>query len=38
MVKIYANLIINGLKTLDQVPVKIRKDVEDYLREIGYIN
>lgn len=38
MVKIYANLIINGLKTLDQVPIKIRADVEEYLREIGYIN
>lgn len=38
MVKVYANLIINGLKTLEDVPLKIRADVEEYLREIGFIN
>lgn len=27
MVKIYVNLILAGLKTIDQVPLKLRLDV-----------
>ena len=38
MVKVYANLIVNGLKTLQDVPLKLRTQVETYLREIGYID
>lgn len=37
MVKVYANLIINGLKTLDDVPFKLREQVRQYLIEIGYL-
>jgi hypothetical protein len=38
MVKVYANLIINGRKTLDDVPFKLREQVYQYLVEIGYID
>lgn len=37
MVKVYANLIVNGLKTLDDVPTKLRAQVEAYLIEIGFL-
>lgn len=33
MAKIYANLIRKGLKTIDEVPEKIRAAVEELLRE-----
>lgn len=36
MVKVYANLIMKGLKTLEDVPLRIRDDVYDYLVDIGY--
>lgn len=32
MAKIYAELIKKGLKTLDDVPKKIRADVEELLK------
>lgn len=35
MAKIYANLIEKGLKTLDQVPERIREDVKKILDERG---
>lgn len=31
MAAVYANLIKKGVKTIDQVPVRIRKDVEALL-------
>lgn len=34
MAVVYATLIIKGYKTLEQVPSRIRKDVEDILREL----
>lgn len=37
MVKVYANLIVNGLKTLEDVPTKLRTQVEDYLVSIGFL-
>ena len=37
MVKVYANLIMNGLKTLDDVPVKLRPQVKQYLIDIGWL-
>jgi hypothetical protein len=33
MIKVYANLVLKGLKTLDEVPVKIRLAVETLVRE-----
>jgi hypothetical protein len=36
MARIYANLIEKDLKTLNQVPLKIRSDVEQILKEDGY--
>lgn len=33
MAKIYANLIKKGLKTLDDVPTSLRKEVEKLLGE-----
>jgi hypothetical protein len=33
MAKIYAELIRKGLKTIDDVPIKLRKDVENLLNE-----
>lgn len=35
MAKIYAELIRKGLKTIDDVPIKLRKDVE-ILLEVGF--
>ena len=32
MVKVYANLVKRGLKTLDDVPEKLRAEVEEELR------
>lgn len=37
MVKVYANLIIKGLKTLDDVPTRLREQVKEYLIEQGYL-
>jgi hypothetical protein len=37
MARIYANLIEKGLKTLDELPSIIRSDVEQILREDGYM-
>lgn len=34
MIKIYANLIIKGLKTLDDVPEKLRLAVETLVNQI----
>lgn len=34
MAKIYVNLILNGLKTLDDVPQKLRLAVETLLNQI----
>lgn len=31
MAKIYADLIIKGLKTIQDVPVKLRKEVQEIL-------
>ncbi len=36
MVAVYAELIIKGLKTIDNVPVKIRSEVSQYLIDHGY--
>ena len=33
MAKIYAELIRKGFKTIDDVPIKLRKDVENLLNE-----
>ena len=38
MVKVYADLIQDGLKTLDQVPTKWRAAVEEELRRRGVID
>ena len=35
MVNVYVNLIMAGKRTIDQVPMKWRKDVEDKLKELG---
>lgn len=37
MSRIYANLIERGLKTLDDVPKKLKKEVEQILKNDGYI-
>lgn len=34
MVKVYANLILKGVKTLDEVPEKLKLAVETYLNQI----
>ena len=34
MIKIYANLVINGLKTLDEVPEKYRLAVKTLINEL----
>lgn len=34
MIKVYANLVINGVKTLDEVPAKIRLAVETLVNQI----
>ena len=31
MIKIYANLVKNKVKKLEEVPYKIRSEVEDYI-------
>ena len=36
MVKVYANLIINGMKTIDNVPLKLKEQVINYLIELGF--
>ena len=36
MVAVYANLIVKGVKTLDEVPEKIREAVKAYLIEKGH--
>ena len=33
MIKVYASLVLKGLKTLDEVPAKIRLAVETLVRE-----
>ena len=33
MARIYAELIKMGLKTIDDVPIKLREDVENLLNE-----
>ena len=38
MVKVYADLIEKGEKTLNQVPLKIREDVREELMRRGYYN
>jgi len=34
MIKIYANLVINGLKTLEEIPEKYRLAVETLINEL----
>jgi hypothetical protein len=34
MIKVYANLVLNGLKTLEEVPIKFRAAVEEYINQI----
>lgn len=34
MIKVYANLIINGVKTLDEVPARLRLAVETLVKEM----
>lgn len=36
MAKVYADLIIKGVKSIDQVPEKIRTEVQAVLIERGY--
>ena len=36
MVPIYGNLIIKGLKTIDDVPEALRDDVRQWLADRGY--
>ena len=38
MAKIYFNLIINGRKTLEEVPAKLRAEVEALLEEYYHNN
>ena len=33
MAKVYYNLIIKGLKTIDDVPLRLRAEVEELLNE-----
>jgi len=35
MAKIYADLILKGLKTIDDVPKLLKKEVEKLLKEIN---
>ena len=35
MVPVYANLIIHGLKTLEQVPTRLRLAVESYIASLN---
>ena len=34
MVKVYANLVINGVKTVEEVPAKLRLAVETLVEEL----
>lgn len=34
MIKVYANLVINGIKTLEEVPAKLRLAVETLVKEM----
>ena len=36
MAYVFATLIINGRKTIDDVPAHLRADVEQILKEKGY--
>lgn len=38
MVQVYADLIVKGKKTIDQVPLKIREQVMEELVRRGYSN
>lgn len=38
MVDVYVKLIINGRRTIDQVPSVIKKDVIQALKNNGYLN
>ena len=38
MAHVYANLIRKGLKTIDDVPEKIRAEVEEILKQDGVEN
>lgn len=38
MAYVFATLIINGRKTIDDVPAYLRADVEQILKEKGYGN
>ena len=38
MIKVYADLIEKGEKTIDQVPTKIRPQVVEELKKRGQIN
>lgn len=38
MVKVYANLVYHGLKTLDEVPAKIRLAVETEVEKMRKAN
>lgn len=35
MVKVYANLILEGKKTIDEVPARLRLAVEAYIAELN---
>lgn len=35
MVKVYANLVLNGLKTIEEVPAKFRLAVETLLEQLN---
>lgn len=37
MIEIYVSLYKKGLRTLDQIPAKYRNDVEQILKDEGYI-
>lgn len=36
IVRSYANLIIKGIKTIEDVPQALRQAVQDYLADQGY--
>lgn len=36
MAKVYADLIIKGVKTIDDVPEKLKSDVTQILKERGF--
>lgn len=37
MAAIYANLIMKGKKTIDDVPDNLKQEVQDILEELGWI-